>query len=1509
MSTNNSKRMKRERREELRRLKALAVKRNITMFTLIFVLFVGLVSTTFATFVPQQTENTGTLVAEIRTAAVNQGHKEQIADTKANVDVATTSVDITGGEVFYLKPNSNWNQASARFAIYFFNNDTGKNTWVSMTAVSDDTGVYQATAPSGTWKNLVFCRMNPSNTTNSWDNKWNQSGDLTYNGTNDLFTVPSGSWNSATTTWSKYAPPASFNVGDIIYFDIRSNPAWRTADASSLMYVQFNDSISGSTSSSDRAQMTRIGENLYAYKFTSKLTSTIRFWRGNSSYMWNYSNTLIPGAGNNGVYLNSSSGWNGNGTRAAFTFTSITAPTLTANPTELVVGNTTTLTSTTDFTINYSRGGTSYDSVAQADGLTYTFKNGSTTIKTANSSNTYTWTPAVGTHSVNVTVSCPLAGLSSTSSNVSVKVKDIFNYTVRINCGGTVTPESGKASSFTLTVTANDGYEFDSFEYNNTEATITNKTTNDNVTTATVELNADAEIKVNLRPLEPTSVTLTGNNFIEGKGTGTQNDPYIVYSNSGFTFTAETKGVPNSAVAHYSTLADSGYADSNVFNPELGNKGSQIGFTVYAKAYAGEKYSAKSVNATAYYMSFTYLDGANTGFNISNQHIYNDESIDLSNANLTDTSVSDDEKNYIKHKYQVKKPGQSAFEDVADYGETNITWSPETIGTYSFRIETFNEKTGQVVYSPEQTVIVKQRDVHYDITVTNKGSVEGNVTLSSNSDDVFQDNAILAGNPLYITINRPSTKGDYYFKYLKVDGVNVKTNVNSDITTYEVSSKVLGPISVEYEIALKPLIKVKLPTNAQSITFKYDYEGQEKTVSVEGDYYVDYSGDIVYTVTPKTGYYVTSMTGVTIGTISSGAVSGTKENVDANIDSVTASVTSNNTVTVSIDKKYSDIATGASMKIGNDDLAFDVAKPLTYGHEYEIVVTPPEGYYAVVQGNDVNATIATDGKATFKVMLTGSDKNYTVKLLKCPKIYMVQPQYGSVYVTDSTGMYYFDGDTVGYGTTLTVHTKPDHSSATIEGVLVNGTSIGNTDGLTFDIVENSTVTATITVDSDHIFANGTEYGTRRIFFTDNAGWGNGNVRVHYSNTKDDINFSDGNTMLMTYKYTNKINQGQGVYYADIPYKFKYVNFYKNSSSYTASALIDNTANAFYHNNGSSPSAIHTWNEVYSDYVATDRETSIQQGRTVKNEAAIFQYACDFGDDALIAELVEGNDIKFDFDKGVLYITPTENTYNFSLVKVKSTASKTEKYYLIKVENFEIVSFSGLRKIYSTAVMNSLQLELIVKGGSGSYTANYFVSDTNLKNSFGESISSSTTFSETDSLEEYINSFFIQYQFRGVKYFKVEASDNSGNKATAMLKTLFGTADYKGKNVIYFHNNSGFDISKYNLRACFMDSDGSNKTFVTMQQVDGTYYYRAVVPVNADGKVDFYLCNKNTFSNNYADFDGTNDSEEIYSYAVRGLSVPTIGTNVDILNDNYSRIVYQVNSIDDGIISGDFTDFN
>ena len=101
-----------------------------------------------------------------------------------------------------LKPGTNWKDASARFAVYFFNNSTSKNQWVGMTKVEGETDLYYAIAPSGTWKNLIYCRMNPGNATNDWGAKWNQSADLTWTNTKSLFTVANNSWDGATTTWS-----------------------------------------------------------------------------------------------------------------------------------------------------------------------------------------------------------------------------------------------------------------------------------------------------------------------------------------------------------------------------------------------------------------------------------------------------------------------------------------------------------------------------------------------------------------------------------------------------------------------------------------------------------------------------------------------------------------------------------------------------------------------------------------------------------------------------------------------------------------------------------------------------------------------------------------------------------------------------------------------------------------------------------------------------------------------------------------------------------------------------------------------------------------------------------------------------------------------------------------------------------------------------------------------------------------------------------------------------------
>ena len=117
-------------------------------------------------------------------------------------------------EKLYLTPNSNWNESNARFAAYFFGNG---EKWVSMTKVTGETNLYEVTTPAG-YPNVIFCRMNPNASANNWNNKWNQTGDLTIptNG-NNHFTVPNGSWDGATTTWSIWPIPAEKTYKDITF--------------------------------------------------------------------------------------------------------------------------------------------------------------------------------------------------------------------------------------------------------------------------------------------------------------------------------------------------------------------------------------------------------------------------------------------------------------------------------------------------------------------------------------------------------------------------------------------------------------------------------------------------------------------------------------------------------------------------------------------------------------------------------------------------------------------------------------------------------------------------------------------------------------------------------------------------------------------------------------------------------------------------------------------------------------------------------------------------------------------------------------------------------------------------------------------------------------------------------------------------------------------------------------------------------------------------------------------
>ena len=124
----------------------------------------------------------------------------------ADVEKAETGATIPAGTVLYLKPNSNWTQSSAWFAAYLWDS---ANTWVKMEKVADTSAtVYKMTVPAGTWKNIIFCRMNPSATALSWDSKWDQSQDLTWSGSSvNCWAPASGQWNNASGSWSFYNDP------------------------------------------------------------------------------------------------------------------------------------------------------------------------------------------------------------------------------------------------------------------------------------------------------------------------------------------------------------------------------------------------------------------------------------------------------------------------------------------------------------------------------------------------------------------------------------------------------------------------------------------------------------------------------------------------------------------------------------------------------------------------------------------------------------------------------------------------------------------------------------------------------------------------------------------------------------------------------------------------------------------------------------------------------------------------------------------------------------------------------------------------------------------------------------------------------------------------------------------------------------------------------------------------------------------------------------------------------
>lgn len=137
--------------------------------------------------------------------------KPQPTTAKPQPTTAKPQPTTAPSKMLYLVPNSNWKKDNARFAMYLWDKNNTKNIWVSMSSADGTT--YSAQIPDGDWAYVIFCRMNPGTSTNNWDNKWNQTGDIAIPSSNNCYTVNEGAWDKGGGSWSTKSTKSSGSVG------------------------------------------------------------------------------------------------------------------------------------------------------------------------------------------------------------------------------------------------------------------------------------------------------------------------------------------------------------------------------------------------------------------------------------------------------------------------------------------------------------------------------------------------------------------------------------------------------------------------------------------------------------------------------------------------------------------------------------------------------------------------------------------------------------------------------------------------------------------------------------------------------------------------------------------------------------------------------------------------------------------------------------------------------------------------------------------------------------------------------------------------------------------------------------------------------------------------------------------------------------------------------------------------------------------------------------------------
>lgn len=195
--------------------------------------------------------------------------KPELTCTATKIGEAAEVILYPVNTTIYVTVHTQWTSDNARFAAYFFG--ANGDSWANMTIVKDN--IYSVIVPAGEWKGAIFCRMNPNNTENRWNNEGEENGpfwgaqtiDITYEEGKNHYII-----NSEDPTWDGNKPRGQWGN----YENNNEDPEKPQPEAS--VYTLYGDSIifgSNWNETDTNNDMTKGDDGIWTKEYTNTTLS------------------------------------------------------------------------------------------------------------------------------------------------------------------------------------------------------------------------------------------------------------------------------------------------------------------------------------------------------------------------------------------------------------------------------------------------------------------------------------------------------------------------------------------------------------------------------------------------------------------------------------------------------------------------------------------------------------------------------------------------------------------------------------------------------------------------------------------------------------------------------------------------------------------------------------------------------------------------------------------------------------------------------------------------------------------------------------------------------------------------------------------------------------------------------------------------------------------------------------------------------------------------------------